>query len=179
MSTERIVLRAFGGDEGVAEELLDRGFAPGLMETREGREVARALLDLRSAGALPTLENLRQTLSRQGSLPARLRRYLVQLEMTPRCSRLHAVAHLQLLKLDLAMECVDRVCRAVASNVGLPSAPGLSEGRQDLGEPPGEAGARPTPETEKGRGLERGPAVSRGMGPKQTLGERGSDGTAA
>ena len=99
MSTERIVLRAFGGDEGVAEELLARGFAPGLMETREGREVAQAMLDLRSAEAIPTLANLRQALTQRGSLRARLRRYLVQLEMTPLCSRLHAAAHLQPLKL--------------------------------------------------------------------------------
>jgi len=118
MSTERIVLRAFGGDVGVAEELLARGFAPGLMETREGREVAEAMLDLRSAETIPTLENLRQALTQRGSLPARLRRYLVQLEMTPRCSRLHAVAHLQLLKLDLAMDRADGLCQAIAAQGG-------------------------------------------------------------
>ena len=126
MSTERIVLRAFGGDEGVAEELLARGFAPGLMETREGREVAQAMLDLRTAEAIPTLANLRQALTQRGSLRARLRRYLVQLEMTPRCSRLHAVAHLQLLKLDQAMAQVDNVCGRIAAQVEENGAAGKS-----------------------------------------------------
>ena len=131
MSTERIVLRAFGGDKGLADELLARGFAPGLMETREGREVAQAMLDLRRAEAIPTLANVRQALTQRGSLPARLQKYLVQLDMAPLCSRLHAVAHLQLLKLDAVMDRADHLCQVVTAQMGGEGGMGKpGEGRQ-------------------------------------------------
>jgi len=130
VSTELIVVRAFMGDQAVAEEMLAHGFAPELMTTREGRKVAETLLALRKDGTVPSLEDLRRALDQRGRLGAGFKRYLVGLERTPCCSRLHAVAHLQMLKLDAAMSRLDRVCQAIGGNGG-PGAPG--ETREETG----------------------------------------------
>ena len=164
MSTERIVLRAFGGDEGVAEELLARGFAPGLMETREGREIAQPMLGLRTAAAIPTLASLRQALTQKGSLPARLRRYLVQLEMTPVCSRLHAVAHLQLLILDAVMDRADHLCQAITAQGGGEGGM-VKPGRAARGNPACWSGSARTPARRRSRASGRIGAASSADGP--------------
>jgi hypothetical protein len=130
LSTEVIVLRAFMGGQVVAEEMLAHGFAPDLMTTREGRKVAETLLALRKGGTVPSLENLRRALDQRGRLGGGFKRYLVGLERTPCCSRLHAVAHLQMLKLDAAMSRLDRVSQAIGGNGG-PEAP--SETREKTG----------------------------------------------
>ena len=76
MSIEAIVVRAFMGEQAVAEEMLAHGFAPDLMTTREGRK----------EGTVPRLENLRRALDQRGRLGGGFKRYLVGLEPTPCCS---------------------------------------------------------------------------------------------
>jgi len=119
VSTELIVLRAFVADQALAEEMLARGFAPDLMTTREGRKVAETLLALRKDSRTLSLENLQRALAHRGRLGGGFKRYLVGLERTPCLSRLHAVAHLQMLKLDLAMARVDNVCQRSLACAGL------------------------------------------------------------
>lgn len=109
MSTELIVLRAFLEDRTVAEEMLARGFRPDLFSTREGREVAQVVLDLRKGGET-SLDALRRAVGARGRVPAPLRKYIEELKKTPRYSPFHAVMHLLLLKLDWAMQRVDRAC---------------------------------------------------------------------
>lgn len=123
LSAEVIVLRAFMGNQAVAEDLLAHGFAPELMPTREGRSVAEALLALRKQGTALSLDNLRRALAQRGRLGGGFKRYLVGLEWTPRCSRLHAVAHLQMIRLDRAMAQVDNVCQRSLACAGLPGEP--------------------------------------------------------
>jgi hypothetical protein len=135
MSTELIVVRAFMGDQAVAKELLAHGFAPELMPTREGRKVAETLLALRKGGMAPSLENLRHALEARQAIPAHLRRYLEALAMMPCSPRLHAVAHLQLLQLDLAMALVDQVSRAIGVRGGAEG--GAEIGRGQAGGPEG------------------------------------------
>ena len=118
VSTELIVVRTFMGDQAVAEEMLAHGFAPELMTTREGRKVAETLLALRKDGTVPSLEDLRRALDQRGRLGGGFKRYLLGLKRTPCCSRLHAVAHLQMLKLDQAMARLDNVCERIAAQVG-------------------------------------------------------------
>jgi hypothetical protein len=145
VSVELIVLRAFMGDQAVAKELLAHGFTPELMPTGEGREVAQTVLALRTGATAPTLEDLRHALeARQArhAVPAHLRRYLETLAMMPCCSSLHAVAHLQMLQLDVAMARVDQVSQRVSQRVGV------------LGG--GEGGAE-KPETVAGASVEPGP----------------------
>lgn len=169
MSTEVIVLRAFTGDPVVAEELLAHGFAPGLLPTREGRRVAGTLLMLRKDGTVPSLENLRRALEERGWLGAGFRRYLVGLERMPCCSRLHAVAHLQMLKLDQVMARLDQVCERSLICAGLAGGPenGPNQGGAQAQErqpdvPSGSpSGARGGSGTGDGNGLRQGTAVAR------------------
>jgi hypothetical protein len=122
MSTELIVLRAFLGNRAVAEEMVARGFGVELVPTREGREVAQVLLDMRGNGS-SDLEALKTVLSTRGRVPARLRKYLGELERTPRYPQFDAVAHFLLLKLDWAMDRVDRAFERVGAEVPQPPKP--------------------------------------------------------
>lgn len=67
MSTEVIVLRAFMGDQAVAEEMLAHGFGPDLMTTREGRTVAERLLEFRKMGRIPIWRTFGKRLSGEGN----------------------------------------------------------------------------------------------------------------
>lgn len=156
------------GDQAVAEEMLAHGFGPDLMTTREGRRVAETLLAFRENGTDPNLENLRQALERRGQLGGGFKRYLVGLEWTPCCSRLHAVAHLQMIKLDRAMAQVDNVCQRSLACAGLAGEPekAPNEGGAPLQErqadvpPVSSAGACGESGPGNGRGLRQGAAVA-------------------
>ena len=164
MSTEVIILRAFMGNQAAAKELLAHGFAPELMPTREGRKVAETLLALRKDGAALTLENLRRALDQGRRLGRGFKRYLVGLEWTPCCSRLHAVAHLQMIKLDRVMARVDNVCQRTLACAGLAAEPKRApdEGGVQLQEPRSEipAGASTGSGPGDGGGLRQEVAVS-------------------
>lgn len=164
MSTELIVLRAFIGDQAVAEEMLARGFAPDLMTSRQGRQVAETLLSFRENGTIPSLENVRQALERRGRLGGGFRQYLTWLERMPCCTRLHAVAHLQMLKLDQVMARVDNICQRVTAQVGEDGATDKSpyKVQAQVGAPtPVPSVSQQSPGT--------GPASPTGLRPEETL----------
>jgi len=172
LSTEIIVLRAFMADQERAEELLAHGFAPALMTTREGRQVAETLLALRRGGTVPSLENLRRALDQRGRLGGGFRQYMTWLERMPCCSRLHAVAHLQLLKLDQVLARVDKVCERITAQ----GEAGATEMSTNQG--PGQASSVPKHgpggTDRRGAGQQR-PASLRGI----DEGEQGEDGLRA